>query len=563
MENTEYVQLVALMATLLVLGPPIGRYMASVYEGKPHFLSRPLGRLESLSYRLLGINSAAEMTWQHYCASLLIFNLFGVIALFLLQICQSMLPLNPAGLPSVPGWLALNTAVSFVTNTNWQSYSGEVAMSQLTQMLGLAAQNFISAATGMSVAVALARGISRKSAPTIGSFWTDLTRSIVYILLPLSMILALLLISQGVVQNFSPNLVVKTLEGSEQILPMGPAASQIAIKQLGSNGGGFFGVNSAHPFENPTPISNFLQILAILLIPFATPIMFGRLIGNKKHGLAILAAMLVLFGVILAVGLWSEVSSNPAIGNISAMEGKEVRFGVLSSALWTVATTATSNGSVNAMISSMSPLTGGVALLNMLLGEVVFGGVGSGLYGIVMFAILTVFIAGLMVGRTPEYLGKKIEARQIKFAVIAIIAPSAVILTGAAIAVTTKAGLSSILSSGPHGLSEILYAFGSTVGNNGSAFSGLNTNTTFYNIALVICMLLGRFLIIVPVLGIAGSLAAKKITPPSPGTFPVEGGLFVALLIGVILIVGALTYFPVLSLGPIAEHLLMLSGRTF
>ena len=563
MEITEYVQLAALMATLLVLGPPVGRYMACVYEGKAHFLSRPLGWLESLSYKLLGKNSAAEMTWQNYCASLLIFNLLGFVTLFLLQISQSVLPLNPAGLPAVPGWLALNTAVSFVTNTNWQSYSGEVAMSQLTQMLGLAVQNFVSAATGMSVAVAVARGISRKSSPTIGSFWTDLTRSIVYILLPLSMILAFLLVSQGVVQNFSPNLVVKTLEGSDQILPMGAAASQIAIKQLGSNGGGFFGVNSAHPFENPTPISNFLQILAILLIPFAIPIMFGRLIGNKKHGLAILAAMLVLFGVFLALGLWSEVSNNPAIGNISAMEGKEVRFGLLSSVLWTVATTATSNGSVNAMISSMSPLTGGVALLNILLGEVVFGGVGSGLYGIVMFAILTVFIAGLMVGRTPEYLGKKIEARQIKFAVIAIIAPSAVILTGTAIAVTTKAGLSSILSSGPHGLSEILYAFSSTVGNNGSAFSGLNTNTTFYNIALAICMLLGRFLIIVPVLGIAGTLAAKKITPPSPGTFPVEGGLFVALLIGVILIVGALTYFPVLSLGPIAEHLLMLSGRTF
>lgn len=563
MQNTEYLQIIALVVVLLLLGVPLGAYMARIYDGKTDGILTPLRWIELRVYRLIGVNSATEMTWKQYVAALLVFNLFGFIVLYLMQILQNILPLNPAGMPPVPAWLALNTAVSFVTNTNWQAYSGEASMSLLTQMAGLGVQNFVSAATGMAVAVALARGIARKSSPSIGNFWVDLTRSILYILLPLSLVFAVVLVSQGVVQNFSPNVVAKTVEGIDQVLPMGPAASQIAIKQLGTNGGGFFGVNSAHPFENPNPISNFLQILAILLIPFATPIMFGRMVGNRKHGIALLAAMTVLFTTLLVVGLYAETHINPVLGNAGAMEGKEVRFGVLSSILWTISTTATSNGSVNAMISSMSPLAGGVALLNIMLGEVVYGGVGCGLYGIVMFAVLTVFIAGLMVGRTPEYLGKKIEAREIKFAVIAAVVPSILILGGAAIAATTDVGLSSLLSKGPHGLSEILYAFSSAAGNNGSAFAGLNANTPFYNCALAICMLLGRFLVIVPVLGIAGSLSAKKFIPPSQGTFPIEGGLFTGLLIAVILIVGALTFFPALSLGPIAEHLLMVVGRTF
>ncbi len=559
--HLEFAQIVALVFALALLGPPLGWYMASVYDAKNHALRRPLGWLESGIYKLGGINPGVEMNWRQYAFALLIFNFFGFFWLMLLQLMQGILPLNPTNLPSVPFWLALNTAVSFVTNTNWQAYSGEATMSHFTQMVGLGVQNFVSAATGMAVAVALARGLAAKSCLTIGNFWADLTRSVVYILLPLSIIFAVVLVSQGVIQNFSANIAAQTLEGVAQILPMGPAASQIAIKQLGTNGGGFFGVNSAHPFENPTPLANILQILAILLIPVATPIMFGRLIGNKRHGQALLIAMAAIFVVFLGAALWSELASIPAAGTV--MEGKETRFGVVGSVLWAIATTATSNGSVNAMHSSLTPLAGGVALLNMMLGEVVFGGVGCGLYGIVMFAILTVFIAGLMVGRTPEYLGKKIEAREIKYAVIAVVLPSVLILTGAAVAATTEMGLSSLASKGPHGLSEILYAFSSAAGNNGSAFAGLNANTPFYNSALAICMLLGRFLIIVPVLAIAGSLGAKKITPPSPGTFPVDGGLFITLLIGTIVIVGALTFLPALSLGPVIEHLLMLAGKTF
>lgn len=562
MEAFEYTQIAALAGTLLLLAVPLGHYMAQVYSDESPLL-KPLKLLETAIYKLCGANPSADMTWKDYAWALLIFNFLGFIALLVLQFSQHMLPLNPEHFPSVPGWLAVNTAISFVTNTDWQAYSGESTMSLLTQMVGLGVQNFLSAATGMAVAVALARGISRKSVGSIGNFWVDLTRSILYILLPLSVILAVVLVSQGVIQNFSHHIVAHTLSGTEQILPMGPAASQVAIKQLGTNGGGFFGANSAHPFENPTPLSNGLQILAILLIPCATPFMFGRLIGNKRHGRALFAAMTILFAAFLAVGLWSESLPNKAVGPASFMEGKEVRFGSVGSVLWSIATTATSNGSVNAMQSSLSALTGGTSLLNIMLGEVVYGGVGCGLYGIVMFAILTVFIAGLMVGRTPEYLGKKIEAREIKYAVIAVVVPSILILTGSAIAATTQMGLSSLLSKGPHGLTEILYAFSSAAANNGSAFGGLNANTTFYNAALALCMVVGRFLIIIPVLGIAGSLGSKKITPPSPGTFPVDGSLFVWLLIAVILIVGALTFFPALCLGPIVEHLLMGLGKTF
>lgn len=563
MENLELMQIVAIIVALLVTGIPLGRYMAKVYEAKTHALQRPLGWLEKGIYRLGGVNPTAEMNWKQYAFALLIFNFLGLILLTAMQLGQGLLPLNPANLPNVPFWLAFNTAASFVTNTNWQAYSGEATMSHLTQMSGLAVQNFVSAATGMAVAAALARGLAKKSAATIGNFWADLTRSVVYILLPLSLIFAIVLVSQGVVQNFSANVATRTLEGIEQVLPMGPAASQIAIKQLGTNGGGFFGVNSAHPFENPTPLSNFLQIFAMLLIPFATPIMFGSLIGSKKHGHALLITMAALFVLFLGAALWSELSLHPFTISGPAFEGKEIRFGVVSSVLWSIATTATSNGSVNAALSSLTPLAGGFGLLNIMLGEVVFGGVGSGLYGLVMFAIITVFIAGLMVGRTPEYLGKKIEAREIQYAMIAVVLPSVLILTGAAIAATNAVGLSSLSSKGPHGLSEILYAFSSATGNNGSAFAGLNANTTFYNATLASCMLAGRFLIILPVLAIAGSLAAKKTTPPSPGTFPVEGTLFITLLIGIILIVGALTFLPALSLGPIVEHLLMQAGKTF
>lgn len=563
LETIEFMQIGVAALILLAIGVPLGTFMAKVYSAEGHFLHSPLGWLEKLLYKGGGVDPSSEMNWRQYAYALLIFNFLGIVLLMVLQLMQGLLPLNPAGLPNVPFWLALNTAVSFVSNTNWQAYSGESTMSQLTQMTGLGVQNFVSAATGMAVAVALARGIARKSTSLIGNFWVDLTKSVIYILIPLSLVFSLFLVSQGVIQNFSASITAHTLEGVEQVLPMGPAASQIAIKQLGTNGGGFFGVNSAHPFENPTPLSNFLQILAILLIPIATPVMFGRLIGNKGHGYALLTAMGTMFVLFLGTGLWSEISMSPIYGNEVSLEGKETRFGVVSSVLWALSTTATSNGSVNAMHSSLTPLTGGLGLLNMMLGEIVFGGVGCGLYGIALFAILTVFIAGLMVGRSPEYLGKKIEAKEIKYTVIAVVLPSILILTGAAFAATSELGLSSLSSKGPHGLSEILYAYTSAAGNNGSAFAGLNANTPFYNITLSLCMLLGRFLVIVPVLAIAGSLANKKVTPPSSGTFPLDGPLFIVLLIGVILIIGALTFLPALSLGPIAEHFLILKGEVF
>jgi len=542
--------------------------MAKVLQGERTILTPLLRPLERGIYWLAGVDTRVEMTWRHYALAMLAFNVLGFLVLLLLQRLQAILPLNPAQLPAV-GWLsAFNTATSFMTNTNWQGYGGETTMSYLTQMMGLSVQNFVSAATGMAVVVALARGLSRNSqarteAKTLGNFWVDLVRCTLYILLPLSILLAVVLVSQGVIQNWSPYVEARTLAGETQLLPQGPAAAQIAIKQLGTNGGGFFNTNSAHPYENPTPLTNFLEMLALLLIPAALTYTYGSMVGSLRQGWVIFAAMLILLLAGFSVMVLAETQPNPLYGNVAMLEGKEVRFGVVNSVLWGAATTAASNGAVNAMHSSFSPLAGGIALLNMMLGEVIFGGVGAGLYGILIFVILTVFIAGLMVGRTPEYLGKKIEAREIKMATVAVLLPSASILLFSALAVVTEAGLSSRANGGPHGLSEILYAFSSAAGNNGSAFAGLNANTAFYNSLLGIAMWIGRFGVILPVLAIAGNMVGKKIAPPSPGTFPTDGPLFVGLLMAVILIVGALTFFPALSLGPIVEHLLLRAGQTF
>ena len=556
-------QIIVYVLCLFFLAIPLGHYIGRILDGERMGLLRPLYKLENFIYRLSGIKTTVEMDAKQYAWALVVFNGIGLLVVLCLQLTQAHLPLNPQNLPNVPFFLALNTAVSFVTNTNWQAYAGESTMSYLTQMVALGGQNFFSAATGLGVAAVIARALARKSTKLLGNFWVDVVRTIVFILLPLALILSLILVQQGVLQNFSSYVGAKTLEGAEQILPMGPVASQVAIKQLGSNGGGFFGVNSAHPFENPTPFTNFLEMLAILMIPAAIPIAFGTMVKNVRHGYSIFLAMLTLFLIGLSVSLFSESMFHTLTSASRLLEGKEVRFGITGSALWSTATTAASNGSVNAMLDSYSPLAGGVAMFNLMIGEVIFGGVGAGMYGMVLFVILTVFISGLMVGRSPEYLGKKIEAREIKLAVVGVLAPSALILVFAAIACLIPAGLKGLGNHGPHGLSEILYAFASTAANNGSAFSGLNANTNFYNIMTAIAMLLGRFLVIFPVIAIAGSLAAKKQTPPSTGTFPTEGGLFVALLCSVVFIVGGLTFLPALSLGPIIEHFLMLAGRTF
>ncbi len=493
----------------------------------------------------------------------LLFNLIGFVFVFLIQLFQSYLPLNPENLSNVSWHSAFNTAVSFMTNTNWQGYAGETTLSYFVQMIGLTVQNFVSAATGIAVLLALIRGISRKTTDKLGNFWTDLTRSILYVLLPLSILFAIVLVGQGVVQNFKSYETVQTLQGAQQVIPMGPAASQIAIKQLGTNGGGFFNSNSSHPFENPTPISNFLEMLAILLISGALTFTYGKMVGSSRQGWTIFTAMMILFLAGLSISLYAEYSANPVFGHLPLMEGKETRFGITNSILWSTATTSASNGSVNAMHDSLSPIAGMIAMLNIMLGEVIFGGVGAGLYGMIIFIILTVFIAGLMVGRSPEYLGKKIEAFEVKMAIIAILAPNLVILIFSAWASVTNYGLASLNNSGPHGLSEILYAFSSAAGNNGSAFAGLNANTLFYNLTLGIGMLIGRFGVIIPVLAIAGSMSGKKITPFSGGTFRTDNWIFIGLLISVILIIGGLTYFPALSLGPVIEHLLMNSGITF
>jgi K+-transporting ATPase ATPase A chain len=560
---STFIQLALFFGALILLTPVLGKFIKKVIGGEKHLLTPVFGWLERLIYRFCGVDPQQEMNWKQYLFALLWFNFFGFVVVFALQMTQAWLPLNPAKVPNISWHLALNTAISFVTNTNWQSYSGESTMSYLTQMAALGVQNFLSAATGLAVLIALMKGLIKNTKQQLGNFWVDLTRSIVYILLPLSILFAVVLVSQGVVQTFSSYTDATTLEGVKQVIPLGPAASQIAIKQLGTNGGGFFGVNSAHPFENPTPFSNFLEMLALLLIPAALTYTYGLFIGSKKQGWTLFGAMLIILCVGLSVSLYAEYAANPALHIAGSMEGKETRFGIVNSIIWSTSTTVASNGSVNAMHDSLSPLAGLVAMFNMMLGEVVFGGVGSGLYGMIAFVILTVFIAGLMVGRTPEYLGKKIESFEVRMALIAVLAPAVCILAFTAIAVSTHAGLAGLNNKGPHGLSEILYAFTSACGNNGSAFAGLTTNTPFYNVLLSICMLVGRFGVIIPMMAIAGSMAGKKITPVSSGTFHTDNGMFLILLISVIIIVGGLTFFPALSLGPILEHLLMQAGMTF
>ncbi|MGE3728181.1 MAG: potassium-transporting ATPase subunit KdpA [Candidatus Sericytochromatia bacterium] len=563
MAFSDWLQVALFILLLLAAVPILGEYMAQVYQGQKTFLSPVLGPLEMGVYAVAGVNPSDSGDWKKYTQGLLWFNALGFLFLLGLLLLQAFLPLNPQKLAPMELGVAVNTAMSFMTNTNWQAYSGESTLSYLSQMLGLGVQNFVSAATGMAVMVVLARGLAGKQIKTLGNFWVDLTRSVVYILLPLSLLLALALVSQGVVQSFSAYPSATTLEGAQQVVPLGPAASQIAIKQLGTNGGGFFGINSAHPFENPTPVSNFLQMLAILLIPAALTWTYGRLVGSLRQGIVLLAAMGVLAGSSLGLSLWAEFGSNPASGNLPFLEGKETRFGIVNSVIWSVSTTLASNGSVNAMHDSFSPLAGGLALFNMMLGEVVFGGVGAGLYGILMFVILTVFIAGLMVGRSPEYLGKKIEGAQIRMAALAVILPSAVVLLFTALAVLLPVGLKVLNNAGPHGLSEILYAFTSMANNNGSAFGGLTVNTPFYTWLGALAMLIGRFGVILPVMAIAGQMAQKQAVPASGGTFPTDGGLFVILLVSVILIIGGLTFFPVLALGPLVEHGLMLQGKVF
>lgn len=558
MTLADFAQIGIYIASLLLLTPLLGLYMANVFEGKIRIGQRS----EKAIYRICGIDGNQSMDWLDYAKAVLFFNLLGFLFLFVVQIIQAHLPFNPFKLPNVKWDLAFNTAVSFMTNTNWQSYSGETTLSYLTQMLGLTVQNFLSAATGIAVFLAFTRGLINKSVSTLGNFWVDVVRSLIYLLIPLSIVAAIVLTGQGVVQTFAPYKEITTLQGAKQVLPLGPAASQVAIKQLGTNGGGYFGSNSTHPFENPTPLSNFLEMLLILLIPAALTYTYGIMIKNRKHGWLLFIIMLLIWGGGLAVSLWSEYS-NAAVPIVTALEGQETRFGVTNSLIWATATTAASNGSVNAMHSSLSPLAGGIALFNMMLGEIIFGGVGSGMYGMLLFVLLTVFLAGLMVGRTPEYLGKKIEQNEIKMVILAILLPSAVVLIGGGLSCVLPVALAGLANKGPHGLSEILYAFTSAANNNGSAFAGLSTNTLYYNIFLGLAMLIGRFGVIIPCLIIAGNLATKKISPPSAGTFATDNALFAVLLIGVIIIIGALTFFPSLCLGPIIEHLLMLKGYTF
>ena len=557
-KSNDFIQVLLYLAALCALTPLLGGYMHRVLGGQ----CKTLAPVERLIYRAAGVDAASGMHWTAYASALLVFNLAGMLVVLALQLTQKWLPLNPQSLDNVPFALALNTAVSFMTNTNWQAYSGENTMSYLTQMAGLAVQNFVSAATGIAALVALARGLAQRSAGSLGNFWADLVRSTLYILLPLSLALAVVLVQQGVPQTFAPYEDATTLEGAGQVIPLGPAASQIAIKQLDTNGGGFYGVNSAHPFENPTPLTNLLQLLAILALPAALTFTYGKMAGDPRHGWTIFAAMMGLFLAGFALSWWAESQPNPALGRATNMEGKEVRLGVMNSTLWSTATTAASNGSVNAMHDSLSPVAGGVALFNIMLGEVIFGGVGAGLYGMLVFVVLTVFIAGLMVGRTPEYLGKKIEAREVKCAVVAALAPCALILLGTALAALVPSGSATLNNNGPRGFTEILYAFSSAAGNNGSAFAGIGVNNDFYNYALAACMFIGRFAVIVPVLAIAGGMAGKKVAPPSPGTFPTTGITFVVLLIAVVLIIGGLTFLPALSLGPVIEQLLMAAGRT-
>lgn len=581
MTFTGWLQILIYLVVLVLLVKPLGLYMARVYQGERLFLSRLLSPVEQLFYRLAGVKPEEEMEWKTYTFSVLGFSLVGLIFVYLFQRSQGYLPLNPQGLGPVSPDLAFNTAVSFVSNTNWQNYGGETTLSYLTQMMALTVQNFVSAASGMAVMAAFIRALARHGVHTLGNFWVDLTRTTLYILLPLSLVLALALVSQGSVQTFAASRPVALLDPAvdsqgngidQQILALGPAASQIAIKQLGTNGGGFFNVNSAHPFENPTPLSNFLEMLSILLIPAALTYTFGKMVADTRQGWAILAAMLLLLVVFVGWAYAAEAAPNPMLAGLEIdqqaspqnvggnMEGKEVRFGPVNSAVWGVATTAASNGSVNAMHDSLTPLGGLVALVMMQLGEVVFGGVGSGLYGMLVFVIVAVFVAGLMVGRTPEYLGKKIETFEMKMAALLILIMPITVLGLTALATVTGAGKAAVLNNGPHGFSEILYAFTSQGNNNGSAFAGLTGNTLFYNLLGALAMWIGRFGLMVPTLALAGSLVKKKKAPTSAGTLPTHSPLFIFWLVGIVLLVGALNFIPALALGPIVEHLMMIGG---
>ncbi len=572
MTANGWAQIVFLFAAVLLVTPPIGAFMFRVMEGGEHFLRRPLGWLERLVYRLSGVDGR-EQTWQRYAGAMLAFSAVTMLVTYAIQRLQQVLPFNPQGMGPVEAGASFNTAASFTTNTNWQGYAGEATMSYLSQMAGLAWHNFISAAAGIAVAIALARGLTRRGAGdgpgTIGNFWVDLTRSTVYVLLPLSVVLALVFVSQGVIQNLSPYREVRTLEGGRQVIALGPIASQEAIKQIGTNGGGPFNANAAHPFENPNPLTNFFSMLAIFAISSGLTYTFGRMAGDQRQGWALFGAMAVLFAAGVTSAYWAEASNNPVLTRLGVdpglgnMEGKEVRFGIAGSALYATITTDASCGAVNSMHDSFTPLGGLVPLFDIQLGEVVFGGVGAGLYGILVMAILSVFIAGLMVGRTPEYLGKKIEAREVKLGMLyALVFPMS-ILTFAAWSAAAPFALSSQGNAGPHGLTEIVYAYSSAAGNNGSAFAGLNADTPWYNTTLGLTMLIGRFWMIIPVLAIAGTLAGKKTAPAGPGTLPTTGPLFATLLVGVIVIVGALTFFPALSLGPLVEHFLAQAGKVY
>ena len=562
-----WIQIAIYFVVLTALVVPLGRYMAQVFEGERTLLTPVLGPVERGLYRISGIDETREQHWITYTVAMLLFNAAGFALLYALLRLQAALPLNPAGMSAVAPDLTFNTAVSFTSNTNWQNYGGESTLSYLTQMVGLTTQNFVSAATGIALAVALIRAFARTSGKTVGNFWVDLTRCTLYVLLPLSIVAALVLVWQGVPQNLGAYIDATTLEGAKQTLSQGPAASQIAIKQLGTNGGGFWNANSSVPYENPTPLSNFLEMVYILLISAALTQTFGRMVKDERQGWALYAAMSIIFLALVGFSYWAEALGNPnfaALGLDPAnMEGKEVRFGIANSSLWEVATTAASNGSVNSMHDSYTPLGGMMALIMMQLGEIIYGGVGSGLYGMLLFVIVAVFVAGLMVGRTPEYLGKKIEAKEVKMAMLAILILPLSMLAFTAVAVVLPFGVSSMANAGPHGFSEALYLYTSQTANNGSAFAGMTGNTLWYNTTGGIAMLIGRYFVIIPMMAVAGSLVAKKIVPTSTGTFPTHGGLFVGLLVGVILIVGGLTFFPALALGPIVEHFAMIAEQLF
>ena len=568
-----WLQILVFSTVIWVLTKPIGIYMFRVFEGDRQPLPRFFGSIERFFYWLCGVDPTEQQDWKKYTLALLLFSAVTLLVTYGIERLQHILPLNPAKFGPVSPDLAFGTAVSFTTNTNWQAYGGESTMSYMTQMVGLAWHNFISAAAGIGVMLAIARGLTYRLEPgapkTIGNFWVDLIRSTLYLLLPMSIVMALILVWQGVIQNFSPYVEITTLEGAKQTLAMGPTASQVAIKQIGTNGGGFFTANSTHPFEGGAPLANFIEMVAILAIPAAQTYMYGRMARDQKQGWTLFAAMAVFFLVGVTTAYYFEARGNPVMQGLPVdhsagnMEGKEVRYGVANSVTWATATTAASNGSVNSMHDSYTPLAGLVPLVNIQLGEVIFGGVGAGLYGMLVFVLLSVFVAGLMVGRTPEYLGKKIEAREIKLSMLYVLIFPLLILYFSAWSAVAPYGLSSLNNAGPHGVSEILYAYSSAAGNNGSAFAGLNANTPWYNVTQGLCMLAGRFWMIIPVLAIAGSMVGKKVAPPSVGTFPTHGTLFVVLLIGVVLILGALTFFPALALGPIVEHFLAQAGKVF